>query len=77
MYQYIGRVGRPLPCRVRSLGRPQDNKKYIWWCLRGGDRTGTIYLFLFCPGSPPCHGVSVLSCVVVSAASSQVRHEPT
>lgn len=32
MYPYIGRVGRPLPCRVRSLGRPRDNKKYIWWC---------------------------------------------
>ncbi|XBI91966.1 hypothetical protein VPH35_029156 [Triticum aestivum] len=63
MYQYIGRVGRPLPCWVRSLGRPRDNKKYIWCCLRGGDRTGTIYLFYFARVLHPAMVSLSFSCV--------------
>uniref|UniRef100_A0A8R7TID2 Uncharacterized protein n=1 Tax=Triticum urartu TaxID=4572 RepID=A0A8R7TID2_TRIUA len=76
MYQYIGRLGRPLPCRVRSLGRPRDNKKYIWWCLRGGDRTGTIYLFYFARVLHPAMCLCP-SPVFDFAASSEVHHDPT
>ncbi|BAT04810.1 Os08g0300501 [Oryza sativa Japonica Group] len=52
------RVGRPLPCWVRSLGRPQDNKKIFSLCCWGGDRTGN-YSFYFAPGSSPRPGVPV------------------
>ena len=57
---YIGSIGRPLPCRVRSLGRPRDNKRDILLVSAGWRSHGNYQILLFCPGSPPCHGVSVL-----------------
>ena len=56
---YIGRVGRPLPCRVRSLAGHETIKSILCW-FAGWRSHGNYQFVLFCPGSPPCHGVFVL-----------------
>ncbi|XBI43987.1 hypothetical protein VPH35_108694 [Triticum aestivum] len=67
---YIGSLGRPLPCRVRSLGRPRDNKKYILLVSAGWRSHGELPICYFARVLHPAMVSLSFPYVVDSATSS-------